>query len=46
MATNGNFERNENGKDVEVKKYRGTIGPLLYLNTSRPYIMFSVRMCA
>ncbi|XP_050878514.1 secreted RxLR effector protein 161-like [Lathyrus oleraceus] len=46
MATNGNLERNENGKDVEVKKYRGMIGYLLYLTASRPDIMFSVCMCS
>ncbi|XP_050915760.1 uncharacterized mitochondrial protein AtMg00810-like [Lathyrus oleraceus] len=46
MPTNGNLERNENGKDIDVKKYRGMIGSLLYLTASRPYIMFSVCMCA
>ncbi|XP_050889639.1 uncharacterized mitochondrial protein AtMg00240-like [Lathyrus oleraceus] len=46
MAMNGNLERNKNGNDVEVKKYRGMIGYLLYLTTSRPDIMFSVYMYA
>ncbi|XP_050916746.1 secreted RxLR effector protein 161-like [Lathyrus oleraceus] len=46
MATNDNLERNKNGKDMEVKKYRGMIGYLLYLTAYRPYIMFSVWMCA
>ncbi|XP_050893319.1 secreted RxLR effector protein 161-like [Lathyrus oleraceus] len=46
MATCGNLERNENGKNVEVKKYRGMIGSLLYLTASRPNIMFSVCMYA
>ncbi|XP_050908490.1 secreted RxLR effector protein 161-like [Lathyrus oleraceus] len=46
MPTNGNLEKNENGKDFDVKKYRGMIGSLLYLTTSRPGIMFSVCMCA
>ena len=45
MATNGNLDRDENGKDVDVKRYRGMIGSLLYLTTSRPDIMFSVCMC-
>lgn len=35
MATNGNLEKNENGKDIDVKKYRGMIGSLLYLTASR-----------
>lgn len=37
------FEKNENGKDVDIKKYRGIIG---YLTAFRPNIMFSVCMCA
>ncbi|XP_050889043.1 secreted RxLR effector protein 161-like [Lathyrus oleraceus] len=45
MPTNGNLERNENGKDVDVKKYRGMIGYLLYLTAYRPDIMFSFCMC-
>lgn len=45
MPTNGYLEMNENGKDVNVKKYRGMIGSLIYLTVSRPYIMFSVYMC-
>ena len=35
MTTNGNLEKNENGKDVDVKKYRGMIGFLMYLIASR-----------
>jgi len=31
---------------VDQTKYRGLIGSLLYLTTSRPNIMFSVCMCA
>ena len=46
MPTNGNLERNENGKDVDVKKHRGMIGSLIYRTTSRPDIMFSACMCA
>ena len=33
-------------KSVDIKKYRGMIGSLLYLSASRPDIMFSVCMCA
>ncbi|XP_050915943.1 secreted RxLR effector protein 161-like [Lathyrus oleraceus] len=45
MPTNGNLERNENGKDVGLKKYRAMIGSLIYLTASRHDIMFSVCMC-
>ncbi|XP_023747002.1 uncharacterized mitochondrial protein AtMg00810-like [Lactuca sativa] len=31
---------------VDEKKYRGMIGSLLYLTTSRPNIMFSTCLCA
>ncbi|XP_050893387.1 uncharacterized mitochondrial protein AtMg00810-like [Lathyrus oleraceus] len=46
MPINGNLERNENGKDVDVNKYRGMITSLLYLTASRPDIMFNVCMWA
>ncbi|XP_050895724.1 uncharacterized mitochondrial protein AtMg00810-like [Lathyrus oleraceus] len=46
MPTNENSERNENGKDVDVKKYKGMIYSLLYLTASRPNIKFSVCMCS
>ena len=46
MATNDNLDRDEKGKDVEVKRYRGMIGYLIYLITSRPDIIFSVYMYA
>ncbi|XP_050916337.1 uncharacterized mitochondrial protein AtMg00810-like [Lathyrus oleraceus] len=45
MPTNGHLERNENGKDVDHKKYRGTIGSLLYITASRSDNMFNVCMC-
>nr|GEU36698.1 putative ribonuclease H-like domain-containing protein [Tanacetum cinerariifolium] len=34
------------GKDVELHLYRSMIGSLMYLTTSRPYIMFAVCACA
>lgn len=46
MPTNRNLEKDEHGKNVDVKKYRGMIGSLLYLIASRLDIMFSVCMCA
>ncbi|GKA65009.1 hypothetical protein Tco_0764716 [Tanacetum coccineum] len=33
-------------ESVDSTKYRGMIGSLLYLTTSRPDIIFSVRLCA
>lgn len=46
MPINGNLERNENGKDVDVNNYRCMICSLLYLTVSRSYIVFSMCMCA
>ncbi|KAK2989348.1 hypothetical protein RJ640_013529 [Escallonia rubra] len=41
-----NLVKDENGKDVDNKLFRGMIGSLLYLSASRPDIMFSVCICA
>ncbi|KAK2403095.1 putative mitochondrial protein [Trifolium repens] len=46
MASTCALSKDEKGKDVEITKYRGIIGSLLYLTASRPDIMFSVCMCA
>ena len=46
MSTSCYLDKDEKGKEIEVKKYRGMIGSLLYLTASRPDIMFSVCMCA
>ena len=40
------LEKDEHGKNIDSKLYRGMIGSLLYLTTSRPDIMFNVCMCA
>lgn len=40
------LDKDENGKNVDIKQYRGMIGSLLYLTASRPDIMFSVCLCA
>ena len=40
------LDKDEKGKDVNQKLYRGMIGSLLYLTTSRPDIMFCVCFCA
>nr|GFA68170.1 hypothetical protein [Tanacetum cinerariifolium] len=34
------------GEDVDVHTYRSMIGSLMYLTSSRPYIMFAVCACA
>ena len=45
MATSTKLNADESGKTVEQKIYRGMIGSLLYLTTSRPDIQFSVCLC-
>ena len=40
------LDKDETGQLIDIKKYRGMIGYLLYLSTSRPDIIFSVCMCA
>jgi len=44
MATNCYLDTDETGPAVDRTKYRGMIGSLLYLTTSRPDIMHSVCM--
>ena len=46
MGTSCYLDKHEKGKPVDVSKYRGMTGSLLYLTASRPDIMFSVCMCA
>ena len=46
MSTSTKLDKDEKGKNVDIKAYRGMIGYLLYLTASRPYIMFSVCLCA
>ena len=46
MSTTLKLDKDEKGKDVCEKLYRGMIGSLLYLTASRPDIMFSVCLCA
>ena len=40
------LDKDEKGKNVNQKLYRGMIGSLLYLIASRPDIMFCVCLCA
>ncbi|KAH9802698.1 hypothetical protein KPL71_001497 [Citrus sinensis] len=46
MSTTIKLDKDEKGKEVDIKTYRGMIGSLLYLTASRPDIMFSVCLCA
>jgi len=46
MSTNCYLEADEAGLEVNQTMYRGLIGSLLYLTTSRPDIMFVVCLCA
>ncbi|CAJ2668748.1 unnamed protein product [Trifolium pratense] len=40
------LDKDEEGKIVPEKEYRGMIGSLLYLTASRPDIVFAVGLCA
>ena len=46
MSTTTKLTKDESGKPVDEKKFRGMIGSLLYLTASRPDIMFATCLCA
>ncbi|GAU47880.1 hypothetical protein TSUD_404520 [Trifolium subterraneum] len=46
MHPSTSLDKDEKGKDVSEKEYRGMIGSLLYLTASRPDIVFAVGLCA
>ena len=46
MSPSSKLDKDDEGKSVDLKYYRGMIGSLLYLTASRPDIMFSVCLCA
>ena len=46
MSSTTKLNKDENGKPVDEKCFRGTIGSLLYLMASSPNIMFSTCLCA
>ena len=46
MTPSCKLDKDEYGKNVDSKLYRGMIDSLLYLTTSRHDIMFSICMCA
>ncbi|KAJ9544193.1 LOW QUALITY PROTEIN: hypothetical protein OSB04_023900 [Centaurea solstitialis] len=41
MATGNKIGPDHEGKDVDLRTYRGMVGSLMYLTTSRPDIMFA-----
>ena len=45
MAITTKLDKDEQGKNIDIKLYRSMIGSLLYLTASRPDIMFSVCQC-
>ena len=45
MSTACYLDKDEIDQSIDIKKYRGMIGSLLYLSASRPDIMFSVCVC-
>ncbi|CAI8597397.1 unnamed protein product [Vicia faba] len=46
MGSGTYVDQDESGVSIDITKYRGMIGSLLYLTASRPDIMFSVCLCA
>lgn len=46
MGSGTYLDHDESGVPIDIIKYRGMIGSLLYLMTSRPGIMFSLYLCA
>ncbi|KAJ9541630.1 hypothetical protein OSB04_028136 [Centaurea solstitialis] len=46
MAHPLSLDKDSNGKYVDLTLYRGMIGSLLYLTTSRPDIMYATCLCA
>ena len=46
MSPSCKLDKDEEGKSVDLKFYRGMIDFLLYLTTSRSDIMFRIYFCA
>ncbi|KAJ9561524.1 hypothetical protein OSB04_006684 [Centaurea solstitialis] len=46
MATGNKIGPDQEGKDVDLRTYRGMVGSLMYLTASRPDIMFATCVCA
>ncbi|GKA21778.1 retrovirus-related pol polyprotein from transposon TNT 1-94 [Tanacetum coccineum] len=46
MVEKSKLDKDPQGKAVDPTRYHGMIGTLLYLTSSRPNLVFDVRMCA
>ena len=46
ISTTTKLNKDENGKPVDEKRFKGMIGSFLYLTASRPDIMFTTCLCA
>ncbi|KAJ9565617.1 hypothetical protein OSB04_001583 [Centaurea solstitialis] len=46
MATGNKIGPDHEGKDVDLRTYRGMVGSLMYLTAIRPDIMFATCVCA
>jgi len=46
MGSGTYVDQDESGVSIDITKYRGMIGYLLYLMASRSDIMFNVCLCA
>ncbi|GJY04850.1 retrovirus-related pol polyprotein from transposon TNT 1-94 [Tanacetum coccineum] len=46
MSSDTKLKKDKECESIDITKYRGMIGSLLYLTASRPDIMFSVCLCA
>jgi len=46
MHSTCTLSKEDTGSKVDQKLYKAMIGSLLYLTSSRPYILFSVCLCA
>jgi len=46
MHASNPLSKNESSKPIDQTIYRGMIGSLMYLTTSRPNIMYNVCRCA
>ena len=45
-ATTTKLDKDEQGKNIDIKLYHSMISSLLYLTANRPDIIFSVCLCA
>ena len=46
MKTSCKFKKNDNSKSTDQRQYKSMIGSLLYVTTSRPYVMQAVGQVA